>query len=59
MSTQLAIEMLPAKQQANIKLSSAPMVEGAIAAAVEASLGHNLAEVNMAAEATKDMQKIL
>jgi len=59
MSTQLAIEMLPDKQQANIKLSSAPMVEGAIAAAVEAALGHNLAEVNMAAEATKDMQKIL
>ena len=59
MSTQLAIEMLPDKEQDNIKLSSAPMVEGAIAAAVEASLGHNLAEVNMAAEATKDIQKIL
>ncbi len=59
MSTQLAIEMLPDKEQDNIKLSSAPMVEGAIAAAVEASLGHNLAEVNMATEATKDIQKIL
>ena len=35
------------------------MVEGAIVAAVEASLGHNLDKVNMAAEAAKDMQKIV
>ena len=59
LSTQLAIEMLPAEQQANVKLSSAPMVEGAIVAAVEASLGHNLAEVKLAAEAARDMQKVL
>lgn len=59
LSTQLAIDMFPSDQQVHIKLSDAPMVEGAIAAAVEASLGHNLGEVNAAAEATKDMQKIL
>jgi dihydroxyacetone kinase phosphotransfer subunit len=58
MSTQMAIEMLPQEQQALVKLSGAPMVEGAIAAAVEASLGHSLEEVNMAAEATKDMEKV-
>lgn len=58
LSTEIAIEMLPADQQANIKLSKAPMVEGAIVAAVEASLGHNLEEVNKAAEAAKDMDKI-
>ena len=58
MSTQMAIEMLPQEQQAYVKLSGAPMVEGAIAAAVEASLGHSLQEVNMAAEATKDMEKV-
>ena len=58
MSTQMAIEMLPQEQQAYVKLSGAPMVEGAIAAAVEASLGHSLEEVNMAAEATKDMEKV-
>jgi dihydroxyacetone kinase phosphotransfer subunit len=58
MSTQMAIEMLPQEQQAHVKLSGAPMVEGAIAAAVEASLGHSLEEVNMAAEATKDMEKV-
>ena len=59
LSTQLAIEMLSAKQRSKIKLSDAPMVEGAIAAVIEASLGHNLEEVNAAAEAARDMQKIL
>lgn len=59
LSTQMAIEMLPAEQQLQIKLSGAPMVEGAIVAAVEASLGHSLEEVNTAAEAAKDMEKIL
>jgi dihydroxyacetone kinase DhaKLM complex PTS-EIIA-like component DhaM len=34
------------------------LVEGAIVAAVEASLGHTLDEVNIAAEAVKDMEKI-
>jgi phosphocarrier protein FPr len=59
LSTQMAVEMLPAKQRRQIILSNAPMVEGAIAAAIESSLGHNLAQVNSAAEAARDMQKIL
>jgi len=59
LSTQLAIEMLPDEQQTHIKLSNAPLVEGAIVAVVEASLGHDLEQVNLAAEAAKDMQKIL
>lgn len=59
LSTKMAIEMLPGEQQFHIKLCSAPMVEGAIAAAIEASLGHNLEKVNAAAEAAKDMEKII
>lgn len=58
-STQMAIEMLPPEQQARVKVSGAHLVEGAIVAAVEASLEHTLAEVNDAAEAVKDMQKII
>jgi PTS hybrid protein len=58
MSTQLAIEMLTPEQQPFVKLSNAPIVEGAIVAAVEASLGYSLAEVNAAAEAARDMEKI-
>jgi len=58
-STQMAIEMLPPDQQAQVRVSGAHFVEGAIVAAVEASLGHDLEQVNNAAEAVKDMQKIL
>ena len=57
LSAELAVEMLPVDQQAKVKLSNAPMVEGAIAAAVEASLGHSLDEINLAAEAARDLQK--
>jgi phosphocarrier protein FPr len=58
-STQMAIEMLPPEQQAHVLVSAAHLVEGTIVAAVEASLGHSLEEVNAAAEAVKDMQKII
>lgn len=58
LSTQLAIEMLPLEQQAHVRLSSAPMVEGAIVAAVEASLGHSLDQIQLAAEAARETQKI-
>lgn len=58
-STQIAIDMLSNEQRNRTHLSSAPMVEGAIVAAVEASLGHDLEEVSMAAEAARDTQKIL
>ncbi len=59
MSAQMAVEMLPEEQQAHVKMSDAPVVEGAIVAAVEASLGRSLEEVNKAAEAASTMRKIL
>lgn len=59
MSAQMAIDMLSPDQQPRVKLSNAPLVEGTIVAAVEASLGRSLEEVNAAAEAAKDMQKIV
>ncbi len=59
MNTQMAIELLPEAQQAHIKLCGAPLVEGAIVAAVEASIGRSLEEVSSAAEAAKDMEKIV
>jgi phosphocarrier protein FPr len=58
-STQMAIEMLPAERRKGIKLSRAPIVEGTLVAVVEASLGHNLEEVNAAAEAAQHVEKIL
>lgn len=59
MSAQIAIEMLPEEQRQKVTLSEAPLVEGAIIAAVEASIGHDIAQVNAAAEAACSMQKLL
>jgi PTS hybrid protein len=58
MSAQMAIDMLPEEEQATVKLSEAPLVEGAIIATVEASLGHDVDKVNAAAEAACSMQKL-
>lgn len=55
-STQVAIGMLSSEQQSHVTLSSAPFVEGALAATVEASLGRNLVEINAAAEAARTMK---
>ncbi len=59
MSTQMAVEMLPQEQQSRVRLSDAPLVEGAIVAAVESSLDRSLEEVHKAAEAARQMKKIL
>jgi dihydroxyacetone kinase phosphotransfer subunit len=45
-----ALELLPPQMRASTLLSNAPLVEGAIVAAVEASMGRSLPEVNAAAE---------
>ncbi len=49
MSAEMAIEFLPEHQRLRVRLCAAPMIEGAIAAAVQASLGGTLDQV--AAEA--------
>lgn len=49
LSTEMALDLLPAEQRERILLCEAPLVEGAIAAAVQARLGSSLAQV--AAEA--------
>lgn len=45
MSFKMVKEWLPIEKQNMIKLANAPIVEGAVLAAVEASLGKNLEEV--------------
>ena len=39
MSAEMALEFLPPESQANVYLSEAPLVEGTMAAAVQASVG--------------------
>jgi PTS hybrid protein len=58
MSTQAAIELLPEAARSRVWLSNAPLVEGAIVAAVEASIGNTLAQVNDAAEKACEIDKL-
>ncbi len=58
LSTEVALEMLPPAMRERCRMSNAPLVEGAIVAALEASLGRSLEEVNQAAEAASHLQKI-
>ena len=58
LSTEMALEMLDDDQRTRILLSSAPLVEGAIAAAVESSLGRTLLEVKQAAERTANVEQL-
>jgi multiphosphoryl transfer protein len=45
MSAEMALDFLPPDQRAHVRLVAAPVVEGAIAAAVQASLGGSLDDV--------------
>ncbi|MAU01676.1 MAG: phosphoenolpyruvate--protein phosphotransferase [Anaerolineaceae bacterium] len=50
LSAEMALEFLPEEQQANVKLCAAPLVEGTMAAAVQAMVGGTLAQVLAEAE---------
>lgn len=49
LSTKMAIQMLPSEKQTKIVMSEAPIVEGSIIAAVEASIGSTLEKVDSTA----------
>ena len=50
MNTEMAIEMLPDERRGTVRICNAPVVEGAVLAATEASGGSSLDEVCMTAE---------
>lgn len=50
LSTEMALEMLDEEPRRRVRLSIAPLVEGAVAAAVKASMGGSLIEIQQAAE---------
>lgn len=58
MSAEMAIEMLDEDVQQKVAIGDAPLIEGAVIAAVEASIGNGLDAVKMAAEATRQMSKL-
>ncbi|MEM7043151.1 MAG: dihydroxyacetone kinase phosphoryl donor subunit DhaM [Pseudomonadota bacterium] len=51
MNAEMAIEMMPDDRRRLVRICNAPVVEGAVLAATEASGGSNLDEVCMTAEA--------
>lgn len=58
MNAETALDLLPPETAAACCISNAPLVEGAIVAAVEAGLGHDLCQVNAAAEAVAHVAKV-
>jgi PTS hybrid protein len=58
LSLELALEELDAADRARVRISEAPLVEGAILAAVQASIGASIDDVATAAEAAATMNKL-
>ena len=58
MSAEVAVESLDPDRAERVVLSNAPVVEGAVVAAVEASIGKPMEEVNAAAQGAGQMQKV-
>jgi len=58
LSAETALEMLDQVVDRKVRLSNAPLVEGAVVAAVEASIGRTLDEVADAALDARDMTKV-
>ncbi|GBD08089.1 Protein-lysine deacetylase [Candidatus Thermoflexus japonica] len=58
MGAQMAMEMLAPEVRPRIRLSQAPLVEGAIVAAVEASIGKTAAEIEASAVEACRMPKV-
>jgi dihydroxyacetone kinase phosphotransfer subunit len=58
LSLELALEELESLERERVRVSEAPLVEGAILAAVQASIGASLADVATAAEGAASMAKL-
>lgn len=58
LSTEIAIQMLDSDKQDKILISEAPILEGAISAAVEASVGSSLKKVDAAARGVVTITKV-
>jgi dihydroxyacetone kinase phosphotransfer subunit len=59
LSAETALDLLPEEMQDSCLISNAPLVEGAVVAALEASLGHTLEDVNRASESACHFDKIV
>lgn len=55
---EMALEQLPSKRRERVRIANAPLVEGAVVAAVEAAVGSALDDVVATAESALDLQKV-
>jgi phosphoenolpyruvate---glycerone phosphotransferase subunit DhaM len=58
MATEMAVEAFRQESQHPVVISSAPLVEGAVIAAVEASIGNSLLDVSEAAASAYTLPKV-
>jgi phosphoenolpyruvate---glycerone phosphotransferase subunit DhaM len=58
LSSEVALETLDPERAKRVLLSNAPLVEGAVVAAVEGSIGKSLEEVEASAVAALQMRKV-
>ncbi|SDF46015.1 dihydroxyacetone kinase phosphoryl donor subunit DhaM [Sporolituus thermophilus] len=58
LSSQTALELLDEQFKANVRIIDAPILEGAIAAAVQAAIGGTIDEVAATAEGARAMRKL-
>ncbi|MGH7709048.1 MAG: dihydroxyacetone kinase phosphoryl donor subunit DhaM [Vulcanimicrobiaceae bacterium] len=59
LNTVMAIEMLDESARSKVLFADAPLVEGAVLAAISAASGSSAEEVRIAAEEARDMKKVL
>ncbi|MDU4960973.1 MAG: dihydroxyacetone kinase phosphoryl donor subunit DhaM [Sporomusaceae bacterium] len=57
LSAETALELLDEAQRQRVGIADAPVLEGAVSAVVQASLGGNLAEVLATAAAARELRK--
>lgn len=58
LSAETALELLAEELKSRIRIADAPVMEGAISAVVQASLGDGLEDVLAAAEGARELHKI-
>ena len=58
LSAEMALEFLPDEKRSRCTISNAPLVEGAIVAALHAGMGDSLHDVNAAAEDALNARKV-
>jgi len=58
LSAEMAVELLPDEKRSHCLISNAPLVEGAIVAALHAGMGDSLYNVNLAAEDALHARKV-